>query len=155
MLLALLAQDGIVRLPLEPGWFIKESGALRFDKVEETLAQRGWQVDSLQIHRSRFEKEQNLGHPPFCLNTMPLAICWPSIRVGLPAISSMMSSHGAFAILAATRWQQACLPLFAWELSGIRYAESTYKAMFRGMVVSPFFIYGGMILKRGYMRMKS
>lgn len=37
----------------------------------------------------------------------------------------------------------------------IRYAESTYKAMFRGMVVPPFFIYGGMILKRGYMRMKS
>lgn len=56
VLLALLAQDGIVRLPLEPGWFIKESGALRFDKVEETLAQRGWQVDSLLTHRSRFEK---------------------------------------------------------------------------------------------------
>ncbi len=39
---------------------------------------------------------------------------------------------GAFAILAATRWQQAFVPLFSWELSGIRYTESTDKAMFRG-----------------------
>ncbi|WP_421243480.1 hypothetical protein [Aeromonas enteropelogenes] len=56
VLLSLLEQDGIVCLPFESSWFIKESGILRFEKVEEALEKRDWKVESLQSNRSRFEK---------------------------------------------------------------------------------------------------
>ncbi|MDO2953873.1 hypothetical protein [Aeromonas simiae] len=54
VLLALLAQDGITPLPLQKGWFYKESGALNFDKVADYLEQKNIKVKALDSWRSRF-----------------------------------------------------------------------------------------------------